>query len=76
MSDSRPATVQIVDGLTHVATLVLGGGIALVLIAATMTPTMGARRSAALKWQEEKDQHTQEIDKAIQEQSRTEANHE
>ena len=76
MSDSRPATVQIADALTHAATLVLGGGIALVLIAATMTPTMGARRSAALKWQQEKDQHEQEIDQAIQQQNAAEAHHE
>ncbi len=75
MSDSRPATVQIVDGLAHVGTIILGGGIALVLLAATLTPTMGAHRSAALKWQQQNGERQQEIDKAIQKQT-PEAHHE
>jgi hypothetical protein len=57
-------------------TVVVSGGILLFLLSCVLTPTMGGKRTARLKWQEQQRHAQDEISKAIQAEGATHSNHE
>lgn len=55
---------RLLKGALITSLAVVGGGTFLILVAGVLTPTMGGRRSAHLKWQEQQRESEKTVNKA------------